>query len=263
MDALVKEFCTPPLNPITETDRKSLAGAAKIELEFEGRKLDAYIWGKGKTIVLTHGWGSRASHMAFIARYLAGAGFRAIAFDSPAHSSFHTEGLKEDSNMFEFCRALYTVVNHFGHVYAIIGHSLGAAAAAFTVSGFAKLADYKIETDKLILISSFLNGNSIIRNFCVNHEKGLSIFNDIKHGLETEFDFSSDYYSVAEAMKSIKSDVLLIHDEDDDVFSIDEAETIKELNPSTALFTTKGYGHYKILVNRNILTCIKDFLMRD
>ena len=263
MNSLVKEFCTPPLLPFTDADRKSLTGAERFEIEFEGRIIDAFSWGKGKTIILAHGWGSRASHMAFIARYLSGAGFRTITFDYPAHSSVRTEGIKEDSNMFEFCRALNTVVNKFDPVYAIIGHSLGAASAAFTVSGFAKLAHYKIEADKLILISCFLDGNSIIRNFCLHHEKGLSVFEELKGGLEKEFDFSADYYSVAEAMKLIKSDVLLIHDKDDDVFPINEAETIKSVNPNVTLFTTSGYGHYKILLNRNILKLIGDFLAKQ
>jgi pimeloyl-ACP methyl ester carboxylesterase len=260
MEELVAQFCTPPAIPITESDQKNLNASEKIEIEFEGRILDAYCWGKGRTIILTHGWGSRASHMAFLARYLSEAGFRVIAFDSPAHSSLRTEGIKDNSNMFEFCRALYTVVKKFGPVYAIIGHSLGAAATAFTVSGFGRLSHYKIEVEKIVLISAFFDGNSIIRNFCVNHEKGISIFDELKKGLETEFDFSADYYSVAEALKNVDKEILLIHDENDEVFPFSEAKLIKEANPGISIFSTKGYGHYKILVNRTIPGRIKEFL---
>ncbi len=260
MEELVKEFCTPPPFPITDNDRKILNDAERIEIEFEGGILDAYCWGKGKTVILTHGWGSRASHLAFLAKHISVSGFRVIAFDSPAHSSHRTEGVKGQSNMFEFCRALYTVVKNVGPAYAIAGHSLGAAATVFNVSGFSRLADYKINVDKIVLISSFLDGNSIVRNFCVHYSKGLSIFDELKRGLETEFDFSADRYSVAEAIKNIHADILLVHDEDDDVFPFEEALKIKAANPKVKLFTTRGSGHYKILLNRNMLVQVKNFL---
>ncbi|MFW5716721.1 MAG: hypothetical protein ACOC0E_04665, partial [Spirochaetota bacterium] len=102
--ALVELFCTPPTTSLTGFDQKVLSGAKRSVVPFEDQQLSCYSWGEGKTVLLVHGWGSRASHMALLGRSLARAGFRAIGFDAPAHSSVDPDRAKPTSNMFEYCR---------------------------------------------------------------------------------------------------------------------------------------------------------------
>jgi len=99
---------------ITNFDIKSIAKAETNEIPFEGGKLPVYSWGKGKTVLLFHGWGSRASHLALIAQILAQDGFRVVAFDAPAHSSVMVKPLKDTTNMFELSRAMCTVAKSLG-----------------------------------------------------------------------------------------------------------------------------------------------------
>src|SRR5271157_2657553 len=99
-DILVEQFCTPPRQEDTDFDLKAFADAKNLDIEFEGRILKGYSMGSGKNILLIHGWGSRASHMALLARYLANNGFHVLVFDGPAHGCSRRKGKKDLSSMF-------------------------------------------------------------------------------------------------------------------------------------------------------------------
>ncbi len=74
--AAVKLYCTPPPPEETDFDVKAFAGAEVLNLPFEERRLRVYVAGQGPNVLLIHGWSSRASHMAMLARFLQRAGFR-------------------------------------------------------------------------------------------------------------------------------------------------------------------------------------------
>ena len=80
-------------------------------VRFEARTLITYTWGEGKGVLLAHGWASRASHMALIARGLARRGFRAVAFDLPAHGRSRFHGGSPLSSGFEFGCAIRAVAD--------------------------------------------------------------------------------------------------------------------------------------------------------
>ena len=51
-------FCTPPRH--RGGDERSLGDAIPFTLPSQGQQLAGWIWGEGPTVVLVHGWGSRA-----------------------------------------------------------------------------------------------------------------------------------------------------------------------------------------------------------
>lgn len=257
---LVKNFCTPPINEITNFDIKALAKAKRTEIFFEGDRLPIYTWGTGKIVLLLHGWGSRASHFALMARFLSRAGFQVVAFDAPAHSSVNDRPLITTSSMFGFGRALSTVASQLGEIYSVVGHSLGAAAAAFTVSGFLKMAQYKIIAQRLVLISSPSNVDVMIDHFANSYQLSPKEKNKLKTELETEFDFTVSNYSVGTALKNNKIDLMLVHDKNDDVVPISNAYNIHNVCRDAELEISTGYGHHKILFNRNMFKKISSFL---
>ncbi len=257
---LVQSFCTPPFREITNFDVKSIADSEKNEINFEGTRLALYSWGKGKTVLLLHGWGSRASHFALMAQIFKQAGFRVVAFDAPAHSSVKSIPLKATSNMFEFGRALYAVVKELGGIHAIVAHSLGAATAAFTVSGFLKMEKYRILCEKLVLISSPSSLDSIIHHFSVNHNLSPNEKIKLKDELEKEFDFTAQDYSVGTALKNNPTDLMLVHDKNDDEIPISQLYKIQHVCRGAMLEITEGYGHHKILFNRKVIQKISDFM---
>ena len=78
-------FCTPP--PRREGDEAFIATGTRFTITSQGQQLAGWQWGEGPTVVLVHGWGSRASRMRGLARALVGAGFRVVAYDAPAPPS--------------------------------------------------------------------------------------------------------------------------------------------------------------------------------
>ena len=258
---LVERFCTPQTPSLTEYDSKAFADAERIEYPFEGINLNGYCWGKGKTIVLVHGWGSRATHLAHLGRMLAKLEMRVIVYDAPAHFSSKGYAGKSTSNMFEYCRALSAIAKKEEPLYALIGHSFGAFCAALTISGRLAFTNDKIWAEKLIVISSPPTLMDVLKSFCKNNGLDSSGFSELKESLEKRFSFSVDDYDIKSALRSVDAKTLMIHDSDDEEFSIADIYSIQKAIPHLQIFTTQGYGHQKILMNRAMIACIKEFLL--
>jgi pimeloyl-ACP methyl ester carboxylesterase len=256
---IVERFCTPPPMSETDYDRKAVAGAKIVKIPFEGYRLTGYVWGSGKAVLLAHGWGSRASHFAPLGRALARAGFQVLAFDGPSHGRSLKDGQKQRSSMFEFCRAIATVASTIQPLYAIVGHSLGAAAAAFTVSGHASLSSYKTFTERLVLISTPASVARMIENFC-RRENLEEKVGELTHGLEREFRFSASNYLLPPALSNVEASILLVHDEHDKEIPLADAISLKDAHKDARLVVTQGAGHQKILANRVMIRAVKNFL---
>src|SRR3954465_7296381 len=121
-------FLTPP--------RPRDAGAAGLDLidarsgivEHKGRSIVTWQWGArdAPAVLLAHGWGGHAAQMRAFVFPLLAAGYRVIAYDQPAH------GLSQGRppGRPDFADVLAELTWHHGDVRAVIGHSLGATAAA-------------------------------------------------------------------------------------------------------------------------------------
>jgi pimeloyl-ACP methyl ester carboxylesterase len=259
---LVQRFCTPPLIPFAEFESRAFSDAVKLDFPFEGEILAGYCWGEGKTVLLVHGWGSRTSHMAFLGRFLAKAGFRVVAYDAPAHSSTDAPLKKTTSNMFEYCHAISAVAKTLGHVYAVVGHSFGAACAAFTISGISAFSDCKFPIDKLVLMSTPPTLVDVYVSFCRRDGVGKEGLDVLKSTLETEFGFVSEDYSVKAALQKLSADILLVHDAEDEEFPVSDIYALLQKSmPAAELLVTAGSGHQKILANRTMMAGVKEFLL--
>ncbi len=259
-DILVEQFCTPHQQEETDFDKEVFADAKILDIKFENRILKGYSMGIGKNILLVHGWSSRASHMALLARYLVNNQFHVLVFDGPAHGDSRRKEQKDMSNMFEFGRAISCVAKNMGNIYAVIGHSLGATAAAFTLAGTGLLNNYQIATEKLILISAPESISRIIENFSRNRNE-MDKMTELTQSLEQAFNFKVSDYSLSSALKYLNTSILIIHDKLDVEIPVSDALMLKEANERFKLILTKGSGHQKILINRDMLRAVKEFLL--
>ncbi len=258
-DILVEQFCTPPDTKETPFDLKAYDEKSSFEVEFEDRIIKAYSIGEGPNVLLVHGWGSRASHLALIAKVIAKSGFRVVVYDGPAHANTKKKEGKDLSNMFEFGKAVSCMANHIGDIYAVVGHSLGAMASAFTISGIGIFSEYKFAPKKLILISSPVSVHQVLDNYSVNRDE-FHLLKELTNGLQNAFNFNANDYDLLQSLQYIDSDILVLHDENDEEVPVTEALLLKEKYFDINLQLTQGYGHNKILVNRTLLNSIKDFL---
>ena len=258
-DILVEQFCTPPLQEETDFDRRAFAKTQALDIRFEDRILKGYSMGSGRNVLLVHGWGSRASHLALLARFLANNGFHVLCFDGPAHGNSRRSGQQDKSNMFEFGRAISCVAGQPGKTYAVIGHSFGATAAVFTMAGTGHLSGYRFAADKVVLISAPESVSRVIENYSRNRNE-MDLMTELTQGLEHAFDFKVSDYRLSSALKCLNSGVLIIHDEKDEEIPVSDALRLKEAIGESRLVLTRGSGHQKILINRDMLHAVKEFL---
>ncbi len=258
---LLHWFCVPPSIPLADHDTRALAGSDRMEFPFEGDRLPGYGWGEGRTVLLLHGWGSRASHLAHIARAIARAGFRTVAFDAPAHTSSTGRELKKTtSSMFEYGRAVSAVAKALGPLYAVVGHSLGAISSVFCTAGFKMFADHRISADAMALLSIAPSLADILSSFCRQHGLNEVEGVELKESLEEGFSFSVEDYEVQRALPAVEAKLLFVHDTRDEEFPIDGIRALHRAFPATKLFETEGSGHQKILMNRAMLRRVLEFL---
>ena len=259
--AMLERFCMPPTSVETEFDRKVLADASVDRVEFEGHALHCYSWGRGRPVLMIHGWGSRASHLALLARHVARSGFRAVVLDGPSHGKSLKKGLQQ-SSMFEFGRALFAVASQLEPLYALLGHSLGGLAAFFGAAGHGKLADYRLNPERLVLISSPISINYVVRVYCQRENMNSAQERELAAELEQGFDFSISDYSALKAVGKVPK-LMIVHDEDDDEVPFSDALRLHTASHASQMTVTSGAGHQKILVDRAMMRSVARFLAQS
>ena len=257
---VMMHFCAPATEAESELDRKLIRSAEHYDIPFEGQTLKAYAWGKGRTILMVHGWGSRASHLALLARSIAKSGFRVVAFDGPVHGNSEFNGDYPRSSLPEFCRAIFHVSNHFGPIFGLIGHSFGGTAAAFTACGQANLSGYRVAVEKLVLISSPSGIDAMVSHYCRNYNLPDGSKAVVIAQVEKEFPLKVQDYDINDALKKFSGDVLVVHDVDDQEVFIEEARQMVKEHEHVSLIETSGEGHRRILASRSLMRTIKSFL---
>lgn len=257
---IVERFCTPPIPAETDFDQKVLAAAQIDRIGFEGQELHCYSWGEGKTVLLVHGWGSKASHLALLARHVARSGMRTVVIDGPSHGLSLKSGEMQQSSMFEFGRALAAVADEFGSPYALVGHSLGALASLFSSAGYGKFAPYRLNPERLVLVSSPLSIRYIIEVYCRREGMDRRQEQELTAELERGFDFAVEDYTAIQALHGIRAKMLIVHDEEDEEVPFSDAVSLHKRKAGSQLVVTNGAGHQKILANRAMLRAVEVFL---
>ena len=118
-------FLTPPRRAIDAADAEVVALAQKSTLRFGLEEFTLWKWDHGgPTVVLLHGWGSRASRFGHFIAPLRAAGFTVIGIDAPAHG----DSRGRTADLPRFRESLAQVLRLHEPIHAVIGHSLGGGA---------------------------------------------------------------------------------------------------------------------------------------
>lgn len=125
MAAARHAFGTPERIAASAAEKAVLAAAAEPPLRHEGLKLARWTLGAGPRVVLVHGWNSRGSHLLAFAQPLVAAGFSVTLFDLPGHGDSGGHAC----SVVHAGRALRSLMTALGDVHAVVGHSMGSAAA--------------------------------------------------------------------------------------------------------------------------------------
>jgi len=227
----------------------------ELEVEKQGQRiaigegLSAIQWGTGPCILLMHGWESRGTQLAKFVEPLTRQGFQVVALDAPAHG----HSLGEEANPVVFAEAILTVEKELGPFYAVIGHSMGAAATAISLKR-------GLECQKVVLIS----GPSSIEQVLLRFAKFIGLSKGVRRRfirvVENHVGLLSQELEVAKMSESFEMKALIIHDHDDLEVPFSEAESIQRHWKNAVLIPTNGLGHRRIVRDPIVLERVVAFM---
>ena len=242
-------FATPRKGRLSDKDKDYLSNAQQKSIAFDDYKIATYHWsGKGKTILLVHGWESNSARWKFIIEKLKTLNFNIVALDAPAHGG--SSG--KQFNAILYSQFINVIVKQFDPEI-IIGHSVGGMASIFFQSKHKHPSVQKLIT--LGAPSEFmdiLNRYSELMSYNSKVQKGLDNI------IEKRFSHPPSHFSGAKFSESIDSEGLIIHDKEDRIIPFDDALLYKNHYPNASLVSTKGNGHG--LKQKEVIDHILEFI---
>jgi len=245
-------FLTPPRARDAAAAALDLIDARSTLLEHKGRHVAMWRWGSrdAPAVLLAHGWGGNAAQMRPFVFPLLQAGYRVIAYDQPAH------GVSEGklTGLPDFADVLSAIALHHGGVEAVIGHSLGAAAAAVSLSSG------KTFFGKVVLVSppSDLVGYS--RRFARWYWMPEPVRRAMQKAIEERYGVRWEDLEVPRVAPRLAAQALVIHDRDDRMMPWMHGASVARHWPGTRLPTTSTLGHRRILADERVTRAAADFV---
>jgi pimeloyl-ACP methyl ester carboxylesterase len=270
-DIAFRIFCTPQLSQYRAANHPALVTRARFHLRnAEWRRLptpvaeiQTYTFHPEQspprgTILVAHGWTGEASFMTAIAEPIRRAGFRVVLFDLPAH------GLSGggSTNLIDCARATAYVARAVGDIEAIVAHSFGGMISLVAAEGLAPMPG-SIEVPRVVLVACPNRLSQVTSDF--SRHWGLSQAGQqaFEKRLERVGGRPIAHFAIVKLLRSMRSNVLVIHDRDDDDVSFESAEEIAEGAERAELVAFRGFGHRDILFAPPVMRAIVAFLLLE
>lgn len=245
-------FCTPFASSRARAMQSPSGGAVEGSFELDGRRIHTYLWGDPHTqpyVLFAHGWSSHATRfLPWIGR-LRGAGYAVVAFDQPAH------GLStgERTTLLEFSRTLQAVGERFGPAAALVGHSLGGAAAATALAR-------GLVAERAILIAPAADPVAAVQRFGRFIGLPQRLCRRMIAAFEASIGFSFDEFQAHRNSPRIAHPALIVHDVEDSEVPWSEGERYARFWPESRLLSTQGLGHNRIAQDDGVIAAALRFL---
>ncbi len=245
-------FCTPMPGARARARQADTGGARLGELAFGRERLATYTWGdphRQPTVLLVHGWSSFGLRFLPWVEPLRRAGYAVVAFDQPAHG--RSSGRRATLPM--FAEAARRVADSLGPLAAIVGHSLGGAAAAIAMAN-------GLQAERVILLAPAADPFDAARRF--GGMVGLAQF--LSRRLFDEYQELTahdirDLHAQATAPQ-IARPGLIVHDLEDTDVPWCEGERYARYWPQATLLSTTGLGHHRVTIAPETLDASLRFL---
>jgi pimeloyl-ACP methyl ester carboxylesterase len=216
---------------------------------WNGRTLDCWSWGQGPRVLLVHGWGGLAAHMAGLVAPLVERGFEVMAFDGPAHGG----SAGKRTSVIEFSEVILQVAQQSGGLHAIVGHSLGASATLIAV-------ERGVKASAAVLISPFTSSALNIDHFADVLLLSPRVRQRLHDRLLRTFAAHTRYWTLAPLCRGFRQPALIVHDEQDRDIPYSEGVAISKEWPGARLLSTRALGHHKILRDPGVAAQVTDFV---
>jgi pimeloyl-ACP methyl ester carboxylesterase len=242
-------FLTPQRPRRSRTAEAVLARGQQRVLKLAGEQVAVWSWGEGPRVLLVHGWSGYGGQLTAFVAPLVDAGFSVVAYDAPGHgvSSGRTSSLPE----------LAELVAEVGHAtggpFAVVAHSLGAAATALAMRDGLKV-------ERAVFLSPPADPRSGVRAF--GRALGLSdgMQQRIQARIEARFGVRMRDLALPQFAGLLRVPLRIFHDAKDREVPLQAGEAVARAWPGATLTRTEGLGHHRILYAPEVVTPAVAFL---
>lgn len=246
-------FITPRRHARPAREVEVLASARRFELDVTlrsprwsarpSRRLAAWRWGFGPTVLLVHGWEGRGSQLGAFVGPLVEAGLSVVTFDAVGH------GDSPDHRLYltDLADCVADATANVGPLHAIVAHSFGAAAVLLAH------ARGGVEAPRNVLVAP----NVIVTDAVQRFARVLALDDTDRIALERRIGVHAGVSLEALGLERLAAArdaaLLVIHDRSDREVPFAQAERLAETWPNAQLHATDGLGHRRILRDRDVI----------
>jgi pimeloyl-ACP methyl ester carboxylesterase len=237
-------------------DRQAPPGRP-FRMELDGRTVVGEAWGEGPVVYLVHGWGGWRWQLEAFVGPLVEAGYRVVTFDAPGHGDSDPGPWGPGrGSILESAGALAAVVAANGPAHAVVAHSLGATAAAFTLGR-------GLPVGRMVFVAPMADPLPYTRTFAGRLGFGERVRTRLAVRLERRIGLPMSAFDVpAMAGKLATPPLLLVHDRQDAETSWSDSAAIAKTWPDARLVSTAGLGHRRILHAPAVVAEVTGFVAR-
>ena len=255
-----KLFTQPNPRKIKDWHKEFLASAKnKSRFEVEGHEYCLFEWGEGnKTIILAHGWeGMTPDFKRLIEALLAQSDdYRIISIDFAAHGA----AAGQQSNLPIFMLGLKELLRKEKEVYALIGHSLGACASFF--AGLEEREEVHIQ--KLVMMGAYPIPYHFFLTFKEFMQVPDALFRKIFNNIQEQLDWDISQYNMYEQRYKLPvQEVLLVHDELDEVADFEKIRALAAGWEKVEVFYGRHGGHSRHFRHKEVVEVVSNFVGRS
>ncbi len=246
-----KLFTTPYRYPLPQRERLVKESAEHFDIQYDGKKLQAYTWGTGPIVLFVHGWAGRGLQVSELVQPLVNSGYQVVTFDAQAHGK--SEG--KTTNLVLMTGALQALCNKLGPIHTIVGHSFGGTIGLYGIKN-------GLDAQNLVTISTPSVGQGIIDEFLRRINGSASVGQYLRKRVLNLTGQSFDEFTAETSARYISKElpVLIIHDNDDKEAPIYHADALKTVLPHGKTFYTKDLGHTRILRDQKVIERVVTFV---
>lgn len=241
--------------PVRERDAAVHQRARVESLEIAGNSIAVYAWGTGsRTVLVVHGWRSRASRLSRLVHALEREDRTVISFDAPGNGA----STGKRTNLMDYARIIAVLAERHGGFDAIVAHSGGVLASFVAVRA-------GVAAQRLVSIAGSYSWAHIFGAFvqatALPKRAAAALHRRI---LSTTFSHLKDaprYFLAELEPTDTTTPLLVIHDEHDRTVGVDEGLTIADAhNGPTDLVVTSGLSHMRIVDDEGVLARVRAFV---
>jgi pimeloyl-ACP methyl ester carboxylesterase len=245
-------FCTPYPSTRARALRAPCADAREETLEVDGVRIALYAWGDpahAPYVLFAHGWSSHGTRIVPWVEPLRAAGYALVAFDQAAHG--RSGGRR--TTLVDFACHLMAVQRRFGPAAAVVGHSLGGAAAAVALANGLQAQRAVLiapPADPLLMAEQFARMIGMARHLA---RRMFAMF-------EASMRFAVEELQAHHVAPRIAQPALIVHDLQDREVPWSEGERYARFWSAARLLSTDGLGHNRIADDAGVIAAALRFL---